>query len=661
MNTTVIQNLSYPNVSMSVVNQYVSDGKGQIKVIEELKAVIKTALETYSNVHRGSGFNSMVTTHLFEQARTIILEYLGLSPKSRVVIFCSSLQAEKLKSQFKSESYCCLSSADFGLSVGVWALAVERKALKAKISFTAGGGTARLISRNWVIWAKNPDKFEAGTPAIVNIIAFASALGLVKKHGTEVFREVTVQHKTVLEIFHLGTLENFTGTGLLSELNKTLIGKGSNIPTIHGDRQFINFDNAASTPTFNSISETFFQALFQSRQVQLEIIREVRSICSQALNLSQNKYDILFTSNTTEAINLVAESLGNQASVDVEPVILNSLLEHNSNELPWRMVPGLSLLRLKIDADGFIDLNELESLLQAYNLRNEFGKKRIKLVSVSGASNVLGVCNDIQKISEIVHRYQAHLLVDAAQLVAHRIIDVEEWGIDFLAFSAHKMYAPFGSGALVARKGLLNFDADRSKTIQESGEENIAGIAAMGKAFALLQKIGMDTICREEQALTGYATDKLRQISGIIIYGMKDCKADNFAHKGGVIAFSLKGMMPDKLAGKLALYGGIGIRSGCHCSHILIKHLLKIPAPLEGFQGLIVSLFPKLELPGVARISFGLQNTRQEVDLFIQTLAEITGKPGTYSNSKVPDASPGEVKQMLREQMNRISKHVFTS
>ena len=169
-----------------------------------------------------------------------------------------------------------------------------------------------------------------------------------------------------------------------------------------------------------------------------------------------SEYDVIFTSNTTEAINLVAESTGRQLKHGTDSVVINTLLEHNSNELPWRTVPGASLVRLPMNAEGFVDPDELEALLRAYNETGEHGAKRVLLVAVSGASNVLGVFNDLAGIAQVVHRYGARLLVDAAQLVAHRTVDIASSGIDYLAFSAHKAYAPFGTGVLVARKGLLD-------------------------------------------------------------------------------------------------------------------------------------------------------------------------------------------------------------
>ena len=143
-------------------------------------------------------------------------------------------------------------------------------------------------------------------------------------------------------------------------------------------------------------------------------------------------------------------------------------------------------------------------------------------MAVSGASNVLGVFNDLAEIGRIVHRYGARLLVDAAQLVAHRKVEMEACGIDYLAFSAHKVYAPFGTGVLVVRKGLLSFSPAELELIRSSGEENVGGIAALGKALVLLQRIGLDVIQEEEQALTGRALRGLAQIPGLKIYGIKD-------------------------------------------------------------------------------------------------------------------------------------------
>jgi selenocysteine lyase/cysteine desulfurase len=278
-----------------------------------------------------------------------------------------------------------------------------------------------------------------------------------------------------------------------------------------------------------------------------------------------------------------------------------------------------------VDAEGFVDVQALETILRTHNSEARPGVARVRLVSVSGASNVLGTLNDLAEISQIVHRHGAQLLVDAAQLVAHRQVEVEACGIDYLAFSAHKAYAPFGTGVLVARKGLLRFDAAELQRIQASGEENVGGIAALAKALALLQRIGLDVVQEEEQRLTARALRGLAQIPGLKLYGIQDPDSPRFARKGGVIAFDLKGRLPSRVARELAERGGIGVRYGCHCAHLLIKRLLGVPAWAERLQGLIVRLLPRLELPGVVRVSLGIENTEADVDALLEALQEIAG------------------------------------
>jgi len=434
---------------------------------------------------------------------------------------------------------------------------------------------------------------------------------------------------TAADILYHDELEKYSGRKLLSELKETLIGRGVRVPTVDGARPHINLDNGASTPTFTPIWDAVCQTWRQPWQVQQEIVQEVKSICAEVLGAPLVAYDLIFTSNTTEAINLTAESLHNESEQGSESVVLNTLLEHNSNELTWRTVPGFSLIRLPVDAEGFLDLNELETLLRVYNQEGQYGKKRIKLVAVSGASNVLGTFNDLAEISRIAHRYGARLLVDAAQMVAHRKVEMEKCGIDYLAFSAHKMYAPFGSGVLLVRKGLLHFGPAELALIQSSGEENIGGIAALGKAFVLLQRIGLDLIQEEEQALTGRALRGLAQVPGLTVYGIKDPDSPRFAQKGGVIVFALKGLMANGVAKELAERGGIGVRYGCHCAHLLIKHLLNIHPLLELFQGLVVTLFPRVSLPGLTRVSLGIENSEEDIDTLIHVLGKIARQPRT--------------------------------
>ncbi len=525
---------------------------------------MQTALETYSNVHRGSGHNSLVTTQLYEQVRDIVLEYLRLNKEKYTVVFCTPRRAERLKACLKPQSYQVLSSQDIGLPLGVRTLAVKCQALPTGIPFQTGGGTARLVSPGWVIWAKIPDKFEAGTPAIVNVIAFAKALRLVQGFGNDAFQKAigerlaATEKRAAADILYHDELEKYSGRELLIELRQTLIGCGVRVPTVEGIKPFINLDNGASTPTFTPIWNAVCQTWHQPRPAQQAIVDEVKSICAQVLGAPLATYDMLFTSNTTEAINLVAESLRHESEKNSMPVVVNTILEHNSNELLWRRIPNCSLIRLPIDAEGVVGLRELETLLCAYNQKGEYGKKRIQLVAVSGASNVLGVFNDLAEISRVVHHYGARLLVDAAQLVAHCPVEMDRCGIDYLTFSAHKVYAPFGTGVLMARQGLLNFNPAEMELIRSSGEANAGGIAALGKALVILQWIGFNVIQEEEQALTAQALRSLAQIPGLTIYGIKDPDSPQFVHKGGVIVFSLKGSLAPQVAAELAERGGSG-------------------------------------------------------------------------------------------------------
>jgi selenocysteine lyase/cysteine desulfurase len=276
-------------------------------------------------------------------------------------------------------------------------------------------------------------------------------------------------------------------------------------------------------------------------------------------------------------------------------------------------------------------------------------------VAVSGASNVLGVFNDLAEISRIVHRYGARLLVDAAQLVAHRKVDMASCGIDYLAFSAHKAYAPFGTGVLVARKGLLAFSAAELEQIEASGEENVGGVAALGKALVLLQRIGLDVVREEEQSLTARALLGMARVPGLKIYGTSDPESPTFADKGGVIPFNLGNSISHGVARELAERGGIGVRAGCHCAHLTVKRLLEIPPWVQQLQRAIVTLAPRVELPGVVRVSLGIENTEEDVDALVSVLEAIALQPrrrGKATSEFADNTTPVSASLDVRQQMD---------
>ncbi len=605
------------------------------RAFEELERGVHAALETYSNVHRGTGHHSMVSTALFEQARDVVLEYVGLDRCRYVVVFCTPWRSDVLRRQLKPQSYRAVSSRELGLPLGIVALAVDRRALPRGVPFQTGGDAVKHVSPHSVVWADAPHRFEAGTPSIVNAIALAKALKVIQHIGNDGFKGEASEAATVDEILHQDELLRFRGLHLLLELKRALVGRDVRVPTAQGERPYINLDNGASTPTFSPIWDVVCRTWRQPEEVRPDIVREVKEICAGFLGAPLEEYDIIFTSNTTEALNIAAQSLGDLPGESTERVVLNTLLEHHSNELPWRYAPRVSLIRLSVDDEGFIDLGELERLLREYNQDHIHGRVRIQIVAVSGASNVLGSLNDIQAISHISHRYGARILVDAAQLVAHRRVDMKAQGIDCLAFSGHKVYAPFGSGALVVRRDLLDIDPAELQRIRASGEENVVGIAAMGKALTLLQRVGMEVIEDHERALVRRALQGLAGIPGLKIFGVRAPDSPGFRRKGGVIVFSLR-TVPHNLAAKeLVEQGGIGVRNGCFCAHLIVEHLAQIH-PVRIFVadvGLVLAPgFFSLILPGLVRVSLGIENDEHDVDTLIQVLERIASAPRSRLN-----------------------------
>ena len=622
-------------------------------LIDELEQSIYLALQYYSNVHRGNGHNSLISTKLYEQARDIVLDYMGLDSRSHTLIFCSSLHADQLTKNLKSSQFKVINSKDIRLAIGVTAVAVKRSALAKGPPVQSGGGTTSLISESWIVWAKSSEKFEAGTPAIVNTIMFAKALLLINKHGQDAFLESLKKNDKSNKGLVNDKWDSLIGQILLDSLKKTLIGKDIQVPTINGNKCYTNLDNSASTPTFEPVWNTFKNYYRQSVESGQTVIQQVREICAAQVGSPLSEYELIFTHNTTESINICAQNFSKENNDDNEALVLSTMMEHSSNDLPWRMVSGNSIIRLEVDSEGFINLDELEKTLKAYNQDNKYGRKKIKLLAISGASNVLGSCNDLESISRIAHNYSCRILVDGAQLIAHRQINMDKLGIDYLAFSAHKIYAPFGCGVLVARKGLINFDINELKYIHSSGEENIAGIAALGTSLKMLQRIGMDLIEKEERELTGLALEKLSQIEEIKIYGVQELNSPRFDHKLGVIVFDYKNMMADKVAKNLAMHGGIGVRNGCLCAHIIIKKILGVGPGLEKFQRLLVSVAPSIKLPGVTRISLGLQNDKADIDAVIETLNKI--KP----SHKLKKASITDAKRSIDKFVDSVCSTVY--
>jgi len=316
--------------------------------------------------------------------------------------------------------------------------------------------------------------------------------------------------------------------------------------------------------------------------------------------------EIIFTRNTTEAINLVAYSWG-RANVRAGDAVVITEMEHHSNIVPWQMLAaekGATLKVIPISDDGELDLAAFEAIL----------RQSPKIVCLAHMSNVLGTINPVTEIAAKAHAAGALVLVDGAQSVPHFPVDVQALGVDFLAFSAHKMCGPTGIGILWARQELLEamppflgggdmikrvylheFKANELPHKFEAGTPAIAEAVGFGAAVDYLAAVGMEAIHAHEQEIIAYALERLEEVPGVKVYGPSAEK------KGGVAAFSLDGAHPHDVAQVLDRYG-IAIRAGHHCA---------------------MPLHDRLNLPATSRASFYLYNTHEEVDQLIEGLYKV--------------------------------------
>ena len=594
-----------------------------------LEKALYFALQHYSNVHRGTGHHSRISTMLYENARRSVRKHFSAN-RNMVIIFCSPWRLECLLSQLKPNAqFTIVSSRELDLPMGIRALLVHKKDLPKGTPLQPGGGTVTMVSHQTVSWADAPDRFEPGTPNIIGAIALAKWLSCAQMRGNRISSANPSVDCTPEQILYNDGLSGLMGVKLLEKLGKMVIGRHSSVPTSNGYSNYINLDHGASTPTFEPIWEVVRKTLRQSPATHQGIIRKVRGSAHRFFGAPEEAYDLFFASNTTEAIHIAAEGIRPMARETSKTIILNTMIEHNSNELIWRLLPGGQLLRLSVDNEGFIDLHELESLLRAYNHEGKFGASRIGLLCISGASNVMGSYQDLAAIGAIVHRYNVKLLVDGAQLAAHHYVSMAKETIDFLVFSAHKMYAPFGSGGLIARKGCLAFAPLRREAIFSSGNENVVGIAALGKAIDLLERVGMDVIHRKEQRLVRYALNRLNTIPGVRIYGIAHEYHKHIDRKGCVLCFEIKGVPHNFVAQRLAEIGGIGVRSGCFCVNMYVKNLLGIGKVKNALAHTGLTFLPiaaKPFLTGLVRASFGFTNNEYDIDKLAQSLENISAR-----------------------------------
>ncbi len=444
----------------------------------------------------------------------------------------------------------------------------------------------------------------------------------------------------------------------IEDLPELLIGHDTTVPTLHGPQRYINFDNAASTPTFKPIVESLTDFLqwysnvhrgtgFKS-QLASWAFEHSRDIIAEFIGADLSKQVVLFTKNTTEAINKLARRLGLQHS----DIVLTTLMEHHSNELPWRRVG--TVVHVGLNADGTISKEDFQAKLE------QFGD-RVKVVAITGASNVTGYINDLDFFARETHRHGAVILVDGAQLAPHRPLEMKaddpEHYLDYAVFSAHKMYAPFGIGVLVGHRSL--FEHGDPDTVgggvvdivtleeaywtdlpekEEAGTPDIVGVVALAKAIRLFQALGWEAIIRHEADLTAYALRELEKIPEVTLYG--DTDPANAAGRLGVVSLNVKGVPHALTAAILSLEGAIGVRSGCFCAHTYVKELLHVNPEEAKKLELEILARDRSKLPGTIRMSFGMYNTTDEIDRFVEMIRKIGA--GQYEQGYVLNKEKGE-------------------
>ena len=381
---------------------------------------------------------------------------------------------------------------------------------------------------------------------------------------------------------------------------------------IVNDEPLVYLDNAATTQKPKAVLEAvnrYYQednanvhrgvhTLAERATASYEAARET---VRRFINASLTK-EVLFTRGTTTGLNWIGRFA--EEILEEGDEVLISIMEHHSNILPWQEAcrkTGAKLVYAYLK-DGGLDLEDFRKKLT----------DRTKFVSITHASNVLGVINPIQELAQLAHEKGAIVVVDGAQSVPHMKIDVQTLDADFFVFSGHKMAGPTGVGVLYGKEQYLNqmspvefggemidFVYEQSATWKElpwkfeAGTPNMAGAIGLAAAIDYLEAIGMDAIERHEQDLIAYVFPKLQAIEGLKIYGSQD-----LAKRSGVISFNLGDLHPHDLATALD-YEGVAVRAGHHCAQPLIQYL---------------------EVPATARASFYLYNTKEDCDKLVEAL-----------------------------------------
>lgn len=435
------------------------------------------------------------------------------------------------------------------------------------------------------------------------------------------------------------------------------VGVDAHVPLLTGgQRTFVNLDNAATTPAFRTVAEhatenlqwyasvhrgTGYKSLYSTHR-----FNACRETVMAFTGADPSYHTAIFCANATDAVNRLCIRF----PLAPGDVVLTSVLEHHSNLLPWRFHGVVDYVRARYPC-GMLDVDHLEDKLREH-------RGRVKLVAVCGASNITGLIPPMSTIARLAHEHGAMLLVDASQLIAHRPVRLgnanDPERIDFLVFSGHKMYAPFGSGVLIGpraffdqgRPGLVGGGTVDLVTLddiewagvpekEEAGTPNLIGICALAEAARTLQTVGIERIAQHEQELTYALLERLAAIPAIHVFG--GCTMVNLTQRLGVVPFQLGGYPHALLAAILGYEWGIGVRSGCFCAHPYVEHLLQIDdASIRGHFAR-VRAGDHTDLPGFVRISLAPYNTIDELDYLATALWTIAANGPRAAYAVIPE------------------------
>jgi cysteine desulfurase / selenocysteine lyase len=387
---------------------------------------------------------------------------------------------------------------------------------------------------------------------------------------------------------------------------------------VRDNKSLVYLDNASTTQKPNQVIDAItdyyrnhnaniHRAVYALAEESTEAYEDARDKIANFVNI-KNRQELIFVRGTTEAINLVAYAWG-RPHITEGDIIVTTEYEHHSNIVPWQLLTQEKHAKLEyigIDDDGQLILDDLDKYLAT-------GK--VKLVTFSLMSNVLGTITDAEKIIAKCKAAGVPTLIDGAQAVPHMKVDLDTLGCDFFAFSGHKMLAPTGIGVLWVRKSVLQTmspfhgGGDMIREVHkyettwndlpykfEAGTPNIADVIGFGAAIDYLTKIGMDDVRQHEIELTKYAMEEFAKIPGLQIYGTKD-----ITKRGGVISFNFADVHPHDVA-QIIDEEGIALRSGHHCAQVLME---------------------RLDVAATSRASFYIYNTKKDVDALIDSLNKV--------------------------------------